>query len=259
MEELSCEAMRSNLEALGTLKKHEDGRTYFRKDAFDPRNAFTFVRPLANDLVAQSGVMNVSDEKAMQYGLHLLDSAEVILLKSKPFLLMKKPGYDFGFPRFDNLLILGPKIMNFTLKGAYFLPMRTYGTFAINNIEYVGDETEAEAVYRKKHVILSDMTREITPIIFCRYHKQTGQRSAEHFGVAKFDLVETWMKELPRDGGTVEIENFERTGMGFAANRGESELDVTFDGKTQKLSMEEALKIMGTHTHKGAGEAKKGW
>jgi len=171
------------------------------------------------------------------------------------------PKNTFFFVRpFADDLALATSIMKFSMmRGAEFLTPITIGAFAVNHIEFSGDETEAEAVVRRQHAIVADVPRPITPVIFLRYHKLAGQRSAEHLAIAKHDYSTQLISQIPRDGGTVELENYERIGMGFAGNQGDSALAVTFDGKTRKLPVADASKLMDALTFKGAEEAKKAW
>ena len=238
----------------------DDSKTFSYHVPNFKKNTFFFVRPIADDLIIACSVMNATDENSITIGQRILAAAETAIVESHERLVTKILGFDSGIPMFDSLLILGPAIEKFRMtKNDYFLGPRTYCAYAINNIEFAGDETEAEASVRTRHAILSDVKREISPVIFLRYHKQTGQRSDEHLAIAKHSYTMVLINELPRDGGTVELENYERVGITFATDQGEANLDATFDGKTKKLPVAEALKFMDTLTYKGAEAAKKDW
>jgi hypothetical protein len=257
---MTLDELTKSVSALKDVKPTRDPRTFQYKVPFAKKNTFFFVRPLAEDLVLASSVMGADDDRAVEFGLLLLDKGQQHAAKAKEGLATKVSGVDWGLGSFDTLLLLGPAVVKFgVIKDDYFLRPRTVLVHAINHIEYSGDETEAEAIVRRGHVLLADVTREITPVIFLRYHKETGQRSAKFLAIAKHEYTTTLINQMPQDGGTVELENYERVRLALAATQGASQLEVTFDGKTAKLSVSDALKLMDTLTMKGAEAAKKDW
>jgi hypothetical protein len=257
---MTLDELSKKIAALKNVTPASDSRTFKYKVPFSDKNTFFFVRVLGDDLIIGSSVMRAADEEAVALGQRILDTAEPHAMQAKTKTVTKIPGVDWGLPHFDTLVLLGPSVEKFRMtKDDFFLPSRTVGAYAINHIELSGDETEAEAVVRCNHAILSDITRTITPVIFLRYHKQTGQRSAEHLAIAKHDYTKVLINELPRDGGTVELENYERIGVTFAGDQGDAEVNATFDGKTKRLSITDALQLVDTLTMRGADEAKKGW
>ena len=246
--------------ALEDVKTIGDSRTFTYKVPFDEDNTHFFVRPLADDLVLASSVMHGSDAQSVEFGLRILDTAEPHVPETKGMLVAKIPKVNWGLANFDSLLMVGPQVEKFRMTSDdHFLTSRTVVAYAVNHIEYSGDETEAEAGVRGRHVILSDIARAITPVIFLRYHKQTGQRSAEYLAIAKHEYATRLINELPRDGGTVELENYERVRLSFVMKNGAKQVDTNFDGKTQKLSLSASLRLMDTLTMKGAEAAKKDW
>jgi hypothetical protein len=257
---MNLDELNNRIAALKDVKPVGDSRTFMYKVPFSKKSTFFFVRPLGDDLILASSVIGAADEVSIPLGQRILDAAEPHAALAKANIATKIPDIDWGLPNFDSLLLFGPAVVKFSMtKDDVFLRSRTVAAYAIHHIEYSGDETEAEAVVRRRHAVLADITREITPVIFLRYHKQTGQRSEEFLAIAKHERATAFISEIPRDGGTVDLENWQRVGMSLSGNQGDSEVDTTFDGKTKKLTIADALKLMDTLTMKSADEAKKGW
>jgi hypothetical protein len=257
---MTYDELTKKIAALNGVEPLGDKRTYVHKVPSSENATRFFVRPLADDLVLASSVMRAQDEAALAFGQRILDEAEPHAAKARRAVVTKVSGVAWGETRFDSLLLLGPAVAKFRLTHEeHFLPSRTVLACAIHHIEFSGDETEAEAVVRRKQSLLADITREIVPVIFLRYHEQTGQHSAKYLAIATHDYTTRLINELPRDGGTVELENYERESMGFATDQGNETVDVTFGGKTKKLPLADALKRMDTLTYKGVAEAEKDW
>lgn len=233
--------------------------TFMNTVPLDERNTIHFVRPVAADVVLKASSMNAPTEDAIQNTARLLDfgSASLSLILGKQVVRLNP--FASGSKVFDTFLALGPSITNCVIGGGHFLKTRTIECYAINHIEFAGDETEAEAVVRKKHVRLSDVKREITPVIFGRYHKQTGQRSHDYLAIATHESTALDIRQLPRDGGVVEFENWERARLTLTADRGNEDIGATFSGETKTISVAQALKLMDELTCNGADAARKLW
>jgi hypothetical protein len=224
---------------------------------FEGQNIIHFVRPVAEGVVLMASSINAPTEEAIANADRILNFGCANLPKIVGQQVTRIQPFDSGNEAFDTFLALGPSITNFVLGGAHFLKSITTECFAINHIEFAGDETEAEATVRNRHVRLTDVKREITPMIFCRYQKQTGQRSADHLAIAKHDRCKTFIQEIPRDGGFVELENWERARLVLTGDQGTSLLEATFANQTKTVTVEDALELMDALTYHGAVAAQK--
>lgn len=233
--------------------------TFMNPVPFTNENIIHFVRAVADDFVLKASSINADNEHAISNAARILDFAQANLHKLQGKLVTRIEPYDSGDPKFDTFLALAPSIAEVVIGGSALLKSRTTVCYAINHIEFSGEETEAEAVVRDKHVRLSDVTREITPIIFGRYHKQTGQRTAEHLAVVKHDRAAEFIREMPRDGGVVEFENWERVRMTLTTDKGSETLEATFNGETKPLSVDDAVKLLEELSLRGSEAAKKAW
>lgn len=224
------------------------------------RPVFHFLRPATDDVVLMTSVMNAKDEAAaITHADHVLTfgAENLSRILSKPVVRIEP--FDSGHPKFTAFVALAPSIMNFFIGEGKFLKKVTTGCFAINAIEFSGDETQDEAVIRRKHAIFSDLDREPTPVIFARYQKQTGQRSEHYLAILKRERAADFIREMPRDGGVVELENWQRSRMTLTTDKGNSLLEVTFDGKTKSLPVEDAVKLMDELVLRGVEAAQKAW
>jgi hypothetical protein len=221
------------------------------------KNTIHFLRPVAEDVVLKASTMNAPTERAIANAVRRFDFATAKLSQIVGNQVTRIDGYQEGEEKFDALLALGPSITHCEI--APFLKSRTTECYAINHIEFAGNETEAEAVTRKKHVRLSDRAREITPVIFARYQKQTGQRSEKYLAVAKHDYLVTLIQQMPRDGGVVELENWERARLTLTTNQGSADVEATFDKQSQKLSVDEVVKLVDALVFKSADAARELW
>ncbi|MFZ5895118.1 MAG: hypothetical protein ACOY0T_28925 [Myxococcota bacterium] len=233
--------------------------TFMNEVPFSKENIIHFVRPVAEDVVLKASSMNVPPERAVAHAARLLDFGTQHLANIQGELVTRIEPFESESPKFDTFLALGPSIANIVIGGSTFLKTRTSECYAINHIEFAGDETEAEAIVRKKHARLSDFARDITPVIFGRYHKQTGQRSAEYLAVATYESTVRDIEQMPRDGGVVEFENWERERVTLTNDRGNDILEATFAGQTKPLTVDAALKLMNELVYRGVEAAKKVW
>jgi len=223
------------------------------------QNIIHFVRPVATDVVLKASSINAATEDAIKNTARILDFATANLANILGKMVARIHPFDSGNEAFDTFLALGPSIANCVIGGAHFLKTRTTECYAINHIEFAGDETEAEAVVREKHVRLADVKRKITPVIFGRYHKQTGQRSHDYLAIATHESTVLDIRQLPRDGGIVEFENWERVRITLTTEMGNADIEATFSGETKTISVDQALKLLEELTYNGADAARKIW
>jgi hypothetical protein len=233
--------------------------TFMERVPFDDENTVHFFRPVATDMILLASCMNAPYAKAVDHAEALLEFGSEHLGEIRENQVTRITPYDSGNKKFDTFLALAPEITKFLIGKAYFLKSRTTECMAINHIEFSGTETQAEAVFRNGQVRLTDVKREITPVIFLRYHKKSGQRSEKYFAVCSHEDTTDTINELPRDGGIVEIENWERDRLTLSAEKKKKGIDAVLDGETQSVSLKDALKLMDELTFKGLKAAKKVW
>jgi hypothetical protein len=231
--------------------------TFVDHNVWQGKETFHFLRAVADDIVLKASTQNLNASDAAVHAQKILDFAVSKLAQVRENLVTRIERYHSGNETFDTFLSLGPSITKTVIADGYFLQTRTTQCYAINHIEFAGNETEAEAVVRKKHVRLTDVTRAITPVIFGRYQKQTGQKSASYLAIATHESTVRDIKQMPRDGGIVEFENWERERMTLTTDQGNPNLELRFNGQNKTVSVNEALKLMDELVFKGAAAAQK--
>src|SRR6187431_1934226 len=229
--------------------------TFIQRVTPDDKQTVHFVRVAGDDIVLKASSQNRPELQATEHAGRLLDFALKNLHKLVGNLVTRLHPYVSGEDKFDTFLALGPSITKVVMSKGHFLQPCTYECYAINHIEFSGNETEAEATLRKRKVRMTDVNREVTPVIFGRYHKQTGQRSPKYLAVATHESTATDIKQMLRDGGVVEFENWERERVTLTTDQGRAELDATFSGETKSISVDQALKLMDELTLRGVEAA----
>lgn len=217
------------------------------------RPTFHFLRPVRDDLVLFASAKNVVNETAaIDHAGKVLDYVEGRIDEIVGRDVTKLEPFSGGPPWADAVACLGPAVaQTIVAKGSFLMPI-TYDVYPINHVELAGDETQAEATVRKKAVILNDLTRVIDPVVFARYRLANGSKSAKHFAIGKKADVAELIGRAAEVGGHLEFENFERKRGRIQVETAGATLDVTVEGATRKLSLDDTLSLFDTMTTKGA-------
>jgi hypothetical protein len=239
----------------------QDG-TFMERVPDDEENTIHFVRPVATDKALSTSTRNVPDKQAFAYADKVLSfgASQLASLGRDP--VTKITPFDSGIKKLDSFVALAPSIAQVLTADSAFgnrLMDQTIGCYAINHIEFAGSETEQEAIARHNDVPIGDLKREITPVIFARYQKQSGQRSHKHLAVGAHPQLVKLVEALPKDGGFVEIENWERVRLVFTADKAKKKLEAAFSGETKRIAVKSALELLEVLTHKDAKAAQKLW
>jgi hypothetical protein len=237
--------------------------TFVERVPYSDKNTLRYLRPVTAKAVVATSTQNTPEGKSLALADKLLTFAAKRLSELFESPVSKFTPFDSGIRKFDSLLGLGPRVAQFYAADTPFghkLAELTVLVYAVNHIEFAGSETEPEAAARKKKVRLGDLKREITPVVFARYQKLNGQRSRSHLAIGSYGEVENLVRELPEDGGVVEMENWERVRFTITADKGKKKkLEATFANETRPISLKGALELMEQLTHADANAAEKVW
>jgi hypothetical protein len=235
--------------------------TFMERVPDDESNTIRFIRPVATDTALATSTRNVPDKQSLAHADKILSFGAAHLSALKEALVSKITPFDSGIKKLDSFLALAPSVAQFLTEDNAFgqrLMEQTTICYAINHIEFSGNETEQEAIARKKKVRLVDLKRDVTPVIFARYQKQSGQRSHKHLAVGSHVELAKLVEELPKDGGVVELENWERVRLVFTADK-KGKIEATFAEESKALAVKSALELLEVLTHKDAKAAQKLW
>ncbi len=251
-------------EIIAELAKHEElvpsetPDTFLRHDeSFD--NLHMFFRVIADDVVFESSVMKASSVQARSTALKVLDLAQRSYEEIANRMTTKLSGLDSDFPQFDHLVAIGPgRSTSPPIKGARYLIPVTTKCGPINKCEFVGDEEVVEVRARLMKVLISDITRAVEPVVNERHRFDNGVKSKQKFlGVARQRDLIRHVEKLPKLGGVVEMENFERIGCVVVGQQGQDTLELNVEGQTRKASLEQALSFFDTFLTQGAEAGMK--
>lgn len=236
--------------------------TFIERVATSDTNTIRYLRPVSAKALVATSTRNVADDKSLELADKVLTfgAARVAQLLENP--VSKVTPFNSGNKKLDSFLALGPRVAQFHAADTPFcqkLAELTVLCYAVNHIEFAGNETEPEATARKKKVRLLDLKREITPIIFARYQKLDGQRSHKHLAVGTYAEVEALIQQLPKDGGIVELENWERVRFTITTDKSKKKIEATFADETKPFTVKKALELVQQLTHEDAKTAEKVW
>lgn len=210
-----------------------------------------FFRPLVDDVVLAASVRNLSEEEAFAVGVEVLDTLEKRWGEVADREVTKLVPWAAGPSFADALLVLGRDVAKVAPTKGYVFPSRTVAGYPINHIEWTGEETAVEATVRKKDAHINDYARTPSPIIFGRYQLTDGAGSAKHFAVAPLATVLSILKNVVREGGRFEIENYEREGCLLTTTAGSGSLEMRIGGVERTVTHDEVIQHIHTLTHKG--------
>jgi hypothetical protein len=240
--------------------------TFIERVPYDDQNTIQYIRPVADDTALATSTRNAPDTEAFEHVERVLSFGEAQLARLLANQVTKVTPFDSGDERLDSFLALAPAIARFLTEDNAFgklLMTQTTVCYAINHIEFSGNETEQEALARRKKLSLVDLKREITPVIFARYHKESGQRSHKHLAIATYAETKRVIEQLQDDGGLVELENWERVRLTFTTEptkgKGKRKVEATFMKETKPIAIDAAVELMTTLTTKDAKAAEKEW
>lgn len=239
----------------------QDG-TFMERVPEDEANTIHFIRPVATDKAISTSTRNLPDKQAFACADKVLTFGASQLASFGEDPVTKITPFDSGIKKFDSLVALAPSIAQVLTEDSDFgnrLMDQTIGCYAINHIEFAGNETEQEAIARHKALAINDLKREITPVIFARYQKQSGQRSHKHLAVGSHEQLMKLVEALPKDGGFVELENWERARLVFTADKAKKRLEAAFGDESKPLAVKSALELLEVLTHQDAKAARKLW
>ncbi|MGE0322223.1 MAG: hypothetical protein AB7S68_07965 [Polyangiaceae bacterium] len=194
----------------------------------------------------------------MPFALSVLDfAAELPVDLSAP--IAKHPGFrgeGFGF---DAVALRGPSVKPNSggIPKADFLYPLAVAAYAVYDCEWCGDETLPEAQARLKWLREPQLGRQPVPALGCRFRKANGRRSSnKFFGVDRYDQVRKLVAELPRDGGSVEVENFERAQVAFLGESNSDILQIAFDGEQRECNINKTLEFLEALAFHGLDSAR---
>ena len=236
-------------DAPGTFLRHDE--------AF--KNLHAFLRPVADDVVLMAWLLNYSSAEARRVGPGILNFAEAALDRIRGRVTTKLSGLDIGFPQFDHLVALGPDLdASPPFGGARFLIPVTVECGAVNTCEFMGDEALVELRARLRNITIGDIERDIEPAANARHRFDDGSKSRQKFlGVTQQQDLEAYLEKLPKLGGVVEMENYERIGCAFVGKTGQATIEVTVEGNTHSVPLARSLKFLDALLRKGIEAARK--
>lgn len=251
-------------ELIAELAKHPELVPEGAPDTFlshneSSKNAHFFFRPIADDLVLMSSVLNASNAQARATGLRILDFAQAQREKSVGPVTSKLSNLDSGYPGLDHLLALGPEVYTSPpVEDARYLIPVAVQCAAVNVCEFVGDEGLVEVRARIRFVRYTDVQRKVTPAANERHRFDNGVRSKQKFrGVTKQEYLEEYIQKLSKLGGVVQMENYERVGCIFSGKPGQDTIEVTLQRQTKAVSLTQSLKFLDVFLRRGEGPAHK--
>jgi hypothetical protein len=240
--------------------------TFMERVPHDEKNTIRYIRAVADDTALATSTRNAADAEAFAHAERMLSFGTSQLSRLLANQVTKITPFESGIAEFDSFLALAPRVAQFLTENNPFgmrLMDQTTTCYAINHIEFAGSETEQEALARKKKVSLVDLKREITPVIFARYHKESGQRSHKHLAIATYAETKRVIEQLQEDGGLVELENWERVRLTFTTEptkgKAKPKVEATFMKETKPIAIDAAVELMTVLTTKDAKAAEKKW
>lgn len=247
--------LRSELLRLNTVEESASARAFVER--LPSAAALQFFRPFRDDVVLAASVRNGPERLAFAIGVQVLDTLEQRWDELKDREVTKLAPWNAGPDFADALLVLGRDIAKVAPTKGYVFPSRTVAGYPINHIEFTGEETAAEAIVRKKEVHLNDLTRVPSPVVFGRYQLQNGEGSARHFAVAPLSTILTVLRSVVREGGRLEIENYERQRCLLTASPAATVLEFRTDDIVRQVSCDEGEGLIRTLTHLGADALRR--
>lgn len=218
------------------------------------RPTFFFYRPVDTDTVLGTSVMNLELPAAQELANATLAFASDVELPATDFALWKYSGLSCPGVGFDTLLARSASVAEFRgIPKADFLSKITLGYYPIMGFEFCGDETVPEAQARLSFMKISDATRDPAPALAGRFRKQSGARSKNKFmGVMRESALVKLVRELPKDGGNVEVENFEHEQCTFEGKSGSPEVTARFLGEQRAQGVDDAVAFLHDFARRGA-------
>ena len=251
-------------ELIAGLSKHKDvvatsaPDTFLRRDE-STKNLHGFYRAVSDNVVLWTTVLNATNTQATATGLAILDFAQAHLSKITGRITTKLGGLNSGYSQFDHLIALGPgSTESPPLSDARFHLPVAVRCGAINECEFIGDEEVVELRARVHFISLPDMGRAVLPAANERHRFDNGVKSKQKFlGVARQKDLVHHIEKLPKLGGVVEMENYQRVGCVFLGKAGEDIIEVTLEGKARKVPLAQSLKFLDTLLHRGVEASRK--
>jgi len=224
-------------------------------------DTYFFLRPTGDGIVWATSVKGASRETAIEVAQATFEKASGFTAPASDAVKVAEAPLGVSPFAFDAFMILGPEVHGFSaIEGDDFLKPMTFTVQPIHRCELCGDETVAEARARLKHLRYNTIDRPPQPAISGRYQTQDGKRSRnKQLGVTHYERIAELIRDLPRDGGTVEIDNFEHTRCIFRGERGKPEITVTVGDVAEQTDTDGALGIFDRLVTQGteAGRADR--
>jgi hypothetical protein len=234
--------------------------TFMERVPYSEKNTIHYLRPVTAKAVVGTSTHDTPEDKSLALADKLLTFAAERLPQILKNPTTKVSPFDSGIKGLDSFLALGPAVAQFYADDTPFfhkVSEITASCYAVNRIEFSGNETEQEALAREKNLSLGDLKRRITPVIFARFQKKNGQGSHKHLAVGTHAQLVKLVEALPKDGGFVELENWERARLVFTAGKGK--IEAAFGGESKPIALKAALELLEVLTHKDAEAAQKLW
>ena len=257
---MNVDELEARLAQLKTIKPLPAARAFVERVPARERGrtTFHFFRPFAEDVVHFASVRNAGEDAAIELAVAVLDTLGARWAEVADREVARLVPWTAGPPFADALLVLGRGVAKKSAPGGHFLPSRTVAGYPIHHIEFTGDETGAEATVRMKDASLNDVTRTPSPIVFCRYKLDSGGGSAKHFAVAPASTVVAVLRDVVREGGRLEFENFEREACVFTTKRQTERIEVRVGKQERTMSHEEAVALFHQMTTSGVAAVLAG-
>lgn len=257
---MNVEELNGALAQLKTVKPLPAARAFVERVPEREKGRFTFhfFRPFAEDVVHFASVRNAPEDAAVALAVAVLDTLGTRWPEVADREVAKLVPWKAGPPFADALLVLGRGVAKKSAPGGHFLPSRTVAAYPIHHIEFTGEETAAEATVRMKDAALNDVARTPSPIVFCRYKLDSGGGSAKHFAVAPASTVLAVLRDVVREGGRLELENFEREGCVFTAKRQSDRIDARVANVERTMSHDDAVALFHKLTTGGIAAVRAG-